>query len=313
MDVPALGFRVSKWVAAAVLALVSAGIAAGPDSPDQIAGQARQERVKHEVDTFVSSAIVQSHHDEVLERWNREVCPLVAGLNKEQGEFILARLSQIAKRAGAPLGDEKCNANFFVVFSRDPVPGLKRLANHHDARGFNDETKAQLQQFIETPRPVRVWYNVGKTSVEGVLLEAAILDPTSGAARHFPAPPGLDPVYNTVSPQVSSRLNLSPATRDILSVIVVVDTTQVRKLNFGQISDYIGIVGLAQIDLDKDLGRSPTILNVFKDSDELRPMDMTPWDRALLHALYSTPQRNKMQLSEMQTAMLNEITAKAEN
>ena len=313
MDVPALRVRVSRLIPAAALVLANIGIAAGADPADQVAGQAQQERVKHEVDTFVSSAIVQSHHDEVLDRWNSEVCPLVAGLNKEQGEFILTRLSEIVKKAGAPLGDEKCNANFFVVFSKDPEPGLKRLANHHDAKAFNSETEAQLKQFVGTPRPVRVWYNAGKASVEGITLVSAILDPSSGAARHFSAPPGLDPVYNRVSPQVSSRLNLSPLTRDILSVIVVIDTTQVRKLNFGQISDYIGMLGLAQIDLDNDLGGAPSILKVFKDSGEPPPMEMTVWDKALLHALYSTPQRNKMQLSEMQTAMLNEIAAKTQN
>jgi hypothetical protein len=73
------------------------------------------------------------------------------------------------------------------------------------------------------------------------------------------------------------------------------------------------MIGLAQIDLDKDLGDAPTILNLFKRSAESRPMEMTAWDRAFLHASYSTPQRNKMQLSEMQTAAFRDITAEAQN
>jgi hypothetical protein len=73
------------------------------------------------------------------------------------------------------------------------------------------------------------------------------------------------------------------------------------------------MIGLAQINLDKDLGAAPTILNVFRDSGEARPQEMTAWDKALLHALYNTPQRNKMQQSEMQTAAFTEITAKAQN
>ena len=308
-----VGAPAGCWIAGVVLVLASISVPAGADSPDQTSILA-QERLKQEVDTFVSNVIAQSSSDKPLERWNNDkVCPLVAGLNKEQGEFILARLSQIAAAAGAPLAGEKCKANFFVVFSKDPEPGLRRLADHHDARGFTEEVKARLKQFVEMPRPVRVWYNVGKTSVEGTLLVAAILDPSSGAARHFPAPQGLDPVFNTVSPDVSSRLDLSTVTRDILSVIVVIDSTQVRKLNFGQISDYIGMIGLAPIDLDKDLGSAPTILNVFKGSDGARPMEMTAWDKALLHALYSAPQRNKMQLSEIKSEALNEITAKATN
>jgi hypothetical protein len=73
------------------------------------------------------------------------------------------------------------------------------------------------------------------------------------------------------------------------------------------------MIALAHIDLEKDLASAPTILNVFKDSGDARPMEMTVWDKALLHALYSMPQRSKAQLSQMQTAMLNDITAKAQN
>ncbi len=297
-------------VAAAVVVLANIATPAGADSIDQITVQAQRDRLKHEVNTFVSNAIVQTHYDETLERWNNEkVCPLVAGLNKEQGEFVLARLSQIIRTAGAPLGSEKCKANFFVIFSKNPEPSLKQLANRHDAAAFNYETGAQLKKFVKMPRPVRVWYNAGTTSVDGANLVSAILDSSSVHARQFGGPQGLDPVFNTLPSQYGSRLNASLVTRDILSVIVVVDTTQVRKLNFGQISDYIGVIGLAQINLDKDMGEAPTILNVFKESSESRPTEMTLWDKALLHALYSTPQRNKMQLSEMQTAALDQIAS----
>ena len=46
---------------------------------------------------------------------------------------------------------------------------------------------------------------------------------------------------------------------------------------------------------------------------DARSMEMTVWDKALLHALHSMPQRGKAQLSEMQTAMRNDITAEAQN
>jgi hypothetical protein len=170
---------------------------AGPIRADSVA---QQEQLKHEVDAFVSNTIAQSRVETSTARWSVKVCPFVAGLNNEQREFILARLSQMASDVGAPLDDEKCNANLFVIFSNDPEPGLKRLANHHDANAFNRETEAQLKAFVETRRPVRAWYNVGKRSVEGVILVAAILDPASAAARHFSTPQGPDPVFNRLSP-----------------------------------------------------------------------------------------------------------------
>jgi hypothetical protein len=307
MEVPALGL--SRLISVAAFVLASIGVPAVAKSPIPAVAQAQQEQLKQAVDTFVSNAF--SSNDKPLERRNNTICPLVAGLSKEQGEFILARLSQVAQAAGASLGGEKCNANFFIVFSRDPEPGLKRLENHHDAKGFDRETETQLRQFVDMPRPVRVWYNVGKTNVQGTILVAAILDPSSPAARHFPAPQGLDPEYNRLSPQLNSRLTQVAVTRDIVSVIVVVDSTQIRKFDFGQISDYIGMIGLARVNLDTDLGGAPTILSVFKDS-ESRPSEITVWDRASLHALYRLPQSNKQQLSELQAMVLSEITTKAQ-
>jgi hypothetical protein len=303
-------------LAAAIIVLTSISIPASADSLDQITVQAQRDREKlrHEVNAFVSTAILQSHYDESLERWtDAPVCPLVAGLNKEQGEFILARLSQIVKKAGAPLGPEKCKPNFFVIVSSDPEPKLKQLADRHNGEAFNYETGTQLKKFVETSRPVRVWYNAGSTSIDGASMVSGLLDTGSIHSKKFAGANGPEPVVNTLPSQYGSRLNASLVTRDILSVIVVVDATKVRSLNFRQLSDYIGMIGLAQINLDKDLGDAPTILSVFRDSGESRPMEMTAWDKALLHALYSTPQRNKMQLSEMQTVAFHEITAKPQN
>ena len=48
------------------------------------------------------------------------ICPQVAGLPRNDGEFILARLSQIALVAGAPLGPEHCRANFYVIVTEKP-------------------------------------------------------------------------------------------------------------------------------------------------------------------------------------------------
>jgi len=214
--------RSSRATLVCALAFLGAALAsqAGADTLPSVTVEAQRQReqLKHDVDGFVATAIVQSHYGESLERWTHEpVCPLVSGLKKERGEFVLARLSEIARAAGAPLGAENCKPNFFVIVSQ--------------------------------------------------------------------------------------------VTRDILSAIVVVDPTKILDLNFGQLTDYIAMIGLAEVDLDKDLGDAPTILSLFRNPAGSRPLEMTPWDRALLHALYNTSHKDKMQLSEMQTAALNEIVA----
>jgi len=142
------------------------------------------------------------------------MCPLVAGLSREAGEFVLTRLSQIAMSAHAPLGSATCKPNLFVLVANE-------------------------------------------------------------------------------------------------SAIVVVDPVQVSKLNIGQLADYIGLVGLAEINLDKDLGEAPSILKVFAASEMApQPLEMTTWDKALLQALYATSQDNRLQLSKIKRETLELIAAK---
>jgi len=59
---------------------------------------------------------------------------LVAGLPRDKGEFVLARLSQVASDAGIPLAPEKCAPNFLVVVTPDPDE-MRRLLNEDSPPG----------------------------------------------------------------------------------------------------------------------------------------------------------------------------------
>jgi hypothetical protein len=52
--------------------------------------------------------------------WKPPICFLVSGLPRAQGEFLLARLSQVAKASTAPLAPEACKPNFLVVMTTAP-------------------------------------------------------------------------------------------------------------------------------------------------------------------------------------------------
>jgi hypothetical protein len=60
MDVPAQGMRRTRWQFAALVVLASMAMLARAESLDQITVQAQRDRekLKHEVDRFVSSVIV---------------------------------------------------------------------------------------------------------------------------------------------------------------------------------------------------------------------------------------------------------------
>jgi hypothetical protein len=288
------------------LTAFGAGLAgtAGADSLSGITVEAQRqaEKLKHDVNAFVSAAMVKSF-DGSLMRWAQPVCPLAAGLNREEGEFVLLRLSNIARSAHAPLASEHCKPNFVVIFARDPSLFLKLLWRRMPRLFDTVHGLAPVRQFIETSRPVRVWYNAHSVDANtGIAITSALAESVDVGMGKVDYPVVMQPST------LGSRLTY-PVVRNIDSAIVVVDPLQIGKLNFGQLVDYIGLVGLAEINMDKDLGEAPTILKVFNASESAPPMEMTSWDRALLRSIYSTPQKDRMQLSKIETAALSEITS----
>jgi len=206
-----------------------------------------------------------------------------------------------------PLGKEKCKPNFFVIVAQNPSAFLKLLWRRKPRLFDTTHGIVPVKRFIESPRPVRVWYNASDIGVDGGVAFTSALAESAGIGMGM-----VDYPINVAPSSLGSRLTRA-VVRNIESAIVVVDPKQVHALNIGQLVDYVALIGLAQINLDKDLGQAPSILKVFNASDASPPLGLTPWDRALLHALYSTPQRNVVQLSEMQTAVLRDLTANVEN
>ena len=97
----------------------------------------------------------------LLPGWRDKVCPQVSGLTQQQGEFILARLSDIARAAGVRVADHDCRPNIFIYVTDRPRDLLKSMEKQNPIGMFGRRGLPYLiDQFIDTPRPVRVWYNV---------------------------------------------------------------------------------------------------------------------------------------------------------
>jgi hypothetical protein len=233
----------------------------GPLDTVTVEGQRERKEVEREVNEFVLAVAVRSLHDS-LSRWNTPVCPLVAGLPKEQGEFVLARLSQIAREAKAPLAGEHCKANFYIVVTPQPEVLLKKW-QARDRRMFDTRNgMGHVRRFLDDPRAVRVWYNVGFASTDGKpitsdSLAGALVGTAFGMNLQLASIP-----TNTVS--MATRLSYS-AVRSLSSVIVVVDANHVQELSFGQLADYVGMVGLAEVNQDAEVGPVPTILRLSSE------------------------------------------------
>jgi hypothetical protein len=300
--------RVAVPAVLAALILAAAGSPARADSIPTVTVESSREaeRLKHDVDVFVSSAITKSW-DESLMRWDQPICPLVAGLNRSMAEFVLLRLSNLVRSVHAPLDGEKCRPNLFVLVAQDPTAFLKLLWRHKPNLFDTRNGIERARRFIESTRPIRAWYNANEMSSDATA--AATITSILAQSAGVEAASASYPVFSQPS-TLGSRLSHA-VVRNLSDVIVVIDAKQIGKLNIGQLADYVGVISLAQIDLDKNLGQAPSILKVFNPDEAAAPLEITDWDRALLTALYSTSQKSRMQVSEIETVVFKEITAQS--
>jgi hypothetical protein len=227
----------------------------------------------------------------------------VAGLPKAQGEFVLARLSQIATAVKAPLAGGHCKPNFYVVVASQPELLLKKW-QRRDRRMFDTRNGVgHLTSFLDTPRAVRVWYNVGFVSSDGRPINSDSRAPAlvgTGLGLNLLM---ADIPTNTVS--TGTRLRYS-AVRSLSSVIVVVDANRVQWLNFGQLADYVGMVGLAEVNQDAEVGRVTTILRLFRTSPD-PPQALSAWDQAFLASLYGVDQASVVEQPMMKRSMVSAL------
>ena len=94
--------------------------------------------------------------------------------------------------------------------------------------------------------------------------------------------------------------------RGFSSVIVVVDTKQMRGVTLGQLAAYVALTGLAEVNLSARDGAIPTILQLLRAGAH-PSLDLTAWDRALLYGLYNTRPASMLQATEINGAALTAI------
>jgi hypothetical protein len=287
-------------LAAVIIMLASVSIPASADSLEQITVQAQRETLRKQVDQFFHSAMLKPPFGESLLRWEDAVCPTVEGMIQPAGEFVLRRLSELARESGVPLAKENCkHPNLFIIVAKNPETFLKLLWRGHPTMYNTARGIASVRRYIEKSRPIRAWYNVGaggvfSNEISGLL--TASVDAGLGAVDY--------PIVRAPSSGASFRL-MFPGVRSIGTAIVVIDPAQVGQLNIGQFADYIAMVSFVEINQDADLSANSTILNLFTTSSAAAPSEMTRWDKALLRALYTSEHGSRVQSSQMETRAVN--------
>jgi hypothetical protein len=263
-----------------------------------VEGKRDRATVEKQADTFVSHVIAHPF-DESLARWRTPVCPLVFGVSRDNGEYLLEKLSQIARSAGVPLTGENCRANFYIVMTPEPDALLKAWSKR-DVTMFGDAGRQQISKFKNGAAPIRVWYNVSLDNADGTSLTAASpgLALSSGSSDGGAAFNGI-PANNHA---IATRLAWNEV-RDLASAIVLIDTRRAVGIKYNQLTAYIAMAGFAEVRLGENVGSVPTVLNLFNADAKTVPPGLSEWDEALLKALYRTEQTDKSQLNELRLAV----------
>ncbi|MGC1523994.1 MAG: hypothetical protein WA803_20820 [Steroidobacteraceae bacterium] len=261
------------------------------NSLPQIEVNAQRRDLEKRVRTFIA-AVTPPIYAESLLRWNHAICPVIMGPPPDQSARILARVSQIAIAAGVAIQPKPCTTNFFIAAWAYPEPMLTAWAKR-DHLLFGRTSQKTVDAFINTPRPVRVWYNTVTAAPEATATFAEI---ASNAADALDAVHGYSLLY-------------FDEVQSFASVIVVVDTKRAAGVRLDQLSDYIAVVGLSKINLDADFGGAPTILSIFTpaagSAAEPAPAGITGWDQNYLKSLYVTRQNSRRQRSEIADMMVH--------
>jgi hypothetical protein len=281
---------------------------------------ARRIALEKRVSKFVNQIAAAENGGEGLARWEvPPVCPLVSGLSRRDGEFILARLSEIAHAAEVPLGDEHCHPNLYILVTDQPEDLLKGMEKRNRAFTFGydgsnyppTETPASVvDEFIKTPRPVRIWQNIMEKDAWGQPLaycdSQMVLPQCEGEALHKAA---CDPTvkYRCGKAMAGGSHLVFNSIWTLSRVFVIVDQTRLRGVTAGQLADYVAMSGFAKLKPGASPGDAPTILKLFDDAAQGAPTGMTEWDQTFLKALYATEQKSKLQRSQIAHSMMREI------
>jgi hypothetical protein len=247
-----------------------------------------------------------------LARWLDPVCPLVTGLPQGMGEYILLRVSEIARAAGAPIAGENCHhPNLFIIVTKHPEAYLREQEKRHGAEVFGGAAPILIDEFIATPRPVRTWYDTVERTPEGLPMMNMSFP---GASEQKWVSAGGNPYATPVRPKDAEATLTNPwaqASHVVLNVVwaikkiyVVVDPTRFKGVKLGQLADYVSMAALAQIKLDPKVAGDPTILTLFDTAPEAASAGLTEWDQAFLKSFYAAEQKTVMARSAIARDMV---------
>jgi hypothetical protein len=245
---------------------------------------------------------------ERLARWQVPLCPAVIGPPPDQAAYVVRRLYAAAKTVGLPVGYRGCAPNLVVVLTPDVDAITAAIARRRSAvlgpRSSLSQYSAERARFVQ---------HDAKPYHEFVLTQEVL----ASHGTHDGEPLQIDSLNDSSASLEGSGLSFSglngppvidhapdsymtPDVDDSFSrLVLVIDQNRLKGLSLQQVSAYVLMLSLAEVDETADKGVQ-TILQVA-DPDvpaKDKPQDLTFWDRAYLGALYHAATQKSLGLQE---------------
>lgn len=279
------------------------------------------------VPQFIESHSIASEVTGQLSRWRAQVCPETIGLQKEYGDFISRRVTDIARSIGAPTDRTgKCRPNVDIIFAPHPqavldgiVSRSPMLLGYPGDRSKPGQIRHSIEAFYVTgtrSSDTLPKYNGGPSSARpaanGGGMESG--GPTSAAwhstgematGGHIQIDGQLAPVMGTAGSHLSHGL-----ASEFVQVTVIADADALTNYPLRTIADYIAMLVLTRAALES-CSPLPSIIDLLAVACNARPRPqvMTATDTEYLKALYASNLELNVNLErgEMRSRMVQSI------
>jgi len=240
-----------------------------------------------------------------IARWERRICPVVAGQNPHSAAFITQHLKYVALAAGAPVNTEAdCAPNIDIIFTTTPQALLDTVnKNNQHYLGYFSSV-AQKNALATVTKPIQAWYATESTDIKGRrFLDTGRSIAGGTSVQNFNGLVGqvgrADQAGDNPATSAGSALtDMAPffySTGNHINdgihtgfnhVLIVIDSTKLAGQDIVPLADYIAMLALSQVAAPNACQELPSIVNRMASGCEHTPNALTAFDLAYLQALY---------------------------
>jgi hypothetical protein len=259
-----------------------------------------------------------------MARWERRVCPVVAGEKPNINRFIAQRVQYVAQAVGAPVRiGESCKPNIDIVFTTTPQALLDTVAkDDQHYLGYFDSV-AQKKALTKVARPIQAWYATETTDIDGrPRLDTGRSVVGGGTVGNMTSVvTGGDTLSNAPGTTITDAPpffhSLGTHTNDgihtgFFHILIVVDSTKLAGQDLVPLADYIAMLALTQINSQDACQALPSIVNRMAAGCKHAEDGLTMYDLAYLNGLYhmTTGRMMIMQRGEIGDLMTDQLASR---